>query len=335
MKSEIVIKRDSQTPKRRRRKVKIAYRVGNLGRMYQAYIEDFLNSSVGRDLKGKVSLIFTSPPFPLNRKKKYGNLNGKEYTNWLASLAAPLSELLKGDGSIVIEMGNAWILGVPAMDTLSLETLLDFKKRGNFYLCEQFVAYNKARLPGPAQWVNVDRIRVKDAFTNIWWMSHSAKPKADNRRVLKEYSDSMKELLRTGKYNAGKRPSEHVIGSDSFSKNNVGAIRSNVLEFSNTAATDKYMRYCKKINITPHPSRMNPSIADFFIRFLTDRNDIVFDPFAGSNTTGFVANQLGRKWISVEPDIEYISGSVGRFNHYSVSRFVTPGLRKTQRVRKK
>lgn len=72
-----------------------------------------------------------------------------------------------------------------------------------------------ARLPSPAQWVTVERIRVKDAFTRVWWMSSNPRPKADNRRVLREYSESMKKLLDTGKYNAGRRPSEHHIGNTS------------------------------------------------------------------------------------------------------------------------
>ena len=41
-------------------------------------------------------------------------------------------------------------------------------------------------------------------------------PKADNRKVLRPYSESMKSLLKRGSYNAGKRPSEHSIGEKSF-----------------------------------------------------------------------------------------------------------------------
>jgi hypothetical protein len=76
--------------------------------------------------------------------------------------------------------------------------------------------------------VNVE-IRLKDSFTRVWWMSPSDRPKADNRRVLKEYSESMKKLLASGKYNHGKRPSEHHIGERSFLKNNGGAIPASVL----------------------------------------------------------------------------------------------------------
>ncbi len=50
----------------------------------------------------------------------------------------------------------------------------------------------------------------------------------------------------------------------------------------------------------------------------------MLDPFAGSNTTGAVAEELGRQWIAVEPDADYIAGSVGRFAESSVERRRVP-----------
>ena len=178
------------------------------------------------DLEGKFSLIFTSPPFLLNRKKGYGNLDGTDYVDWFAGFASVFRKLLRPDGSIVIEMGNAWMKGRPVMSFLPLKALLAFAEQGDLSLCQQFVWNNTARLPSPAQWVNVERIRVKDAFTHIWWMAPSDRPKADNRNVLKKYSKSMQRLLEFQDYNPGARPSEHNIGKTSFLKDNGGAIPS-------------------------------------------------------------------------------------------------------------
>src|SRR5690606_38203858 len=105
------------------------------------------------------------------------------------------------------------------MSTVVIRALLQFLEAANLHLCQEFVWYNPARLPSPVQWVNVERIRVKDAFSKIWWMSTTDRPKADNRRILKEYSASMKRLIETGRYNPGARPSEHNIGQTSFNKN--------------------------------------------------------------------------------------------------------------------
>jgi hypothetical protein len=282
--------------------------------MYEGTAEAFLGSSVGQALRGEVQLVFTSPPFPLNRKKRYGNRVGDEYLAWLAALAEPLGDLLTEDGSLVVELGNAWEPGKPVMSTLALEALLRILEGGGFHLCQQFVVHNPARLPSPAQWVNVERIRVKDAYTNVWRMSRTPRPKADNRRVLVDYSPAMRKLLARGTYNAGNRPSQHKIGEASFFTDHGGAIPPNVLTISNTRSTDDYRRYCKAEGLKLHPARMPPELAEFFIRFLTDEGDIVFDPFGGSNTTGAAAELLERQWFAVEPNPDYIEGSRGRFS---------------------
>ena len=281
--------------------------------MVQGLAESALASPVLEKYKGKVQLIFTSPPYPLRTKKRYGNETGQAYVDWLASLAPIFAGYLKPKGSIVIELGNAWEPGKPLMSVLGTEALLSFMRTGKLNLCEQFVCENPARLPGPAQWVNIERIRVKDAFTHVWWMAPSERPKANNRRVLKEYSKAMKALLKRQTYNVGGRPSEHQVSASGFLKKHKGAIPSNVLSFPNTVSNDSYLQFCRRKNIKPHPARMPSLLAEFFIKLLTSAGDVVLDPFAGSNTTGVAAERLGRKWISIEPRAEYIRGSIGRF----------------------
>ena len=291
---------------------RVAYQT-RFGHMVVGKAEQILQSRLFKRYKGRVQLIFTSPPFPLNRKKKYGNFQGEEYKEWLASFAPIFREFLSPDGSIVMELGNAWEPGRPVMSTLALEALLAFLKKGEFHLCQQFICQNPARLPGPAQWVTVERIRVKDSYTHVWWMSPCERPKADNRQVLKGYSEAMLKLLESKRYNAGKRPSEHHIGTKSFLNNNDGAIPPNVLTFTNTAASDGYLNFCRENRLPIHPARMPAGLAEFFIKFLTSPRNLVLDPFAGSNITGYVAERLKRRWISIEATKDYADGSAGRF----------------------
>ena len=320
-----------------RAKTRLVYRTES-GSMWFGRSEDLLSSvRFRRANRGKVQLVFTSPPFPLNERKRYGNLSGRKYINWLASFAHALRNVVTDDGSIVIEIGNAWEPGQPVMSTVVLEALLAFLKKGGLHLCQEFIWYNPARLPSPVQWVNVERSRVKDAFTRFWWMSPSERPKADNRRVLREYSKSMKKLLASGKYNAGVRPSQHRVGGASFKANNGGAIPPNVfgaddapsittlLKGSNTSSRDAYQAYCREQEIVMHPARMPTELAEFFIRFLTDERDLVLDPFAGSNTTGAVAESLGRRWISCEAEWQYAAPSITRFAPGSITE-LHPGL---------
>jgi site-specific DNA-methyltransferase (cytosine-N4-specific) len=288
------------------------YRRGS-GHMTVGLAEEVIGSKRFDRYRGKVQLILTSPPFPLNRRKRYGNLQGEEYKEWLASFAPIFRELLTPTGSIVLEVGNAWEPRRPVMSTLTVESLLAFLKGGDLNLCQQFISHNPARLPSPVQWVNIDRVRVKDSFTHIWWMSPTDHPRANNRDVLTEYSPRMKALHRRGSYNTGRRPSEHIIGEASFLTDNGGAIPSNVLEHSNTVSCDYYRQYCLDRDLPIHPARMPAGISKFFIEFLTSPGDLVLDPFAGSNTTGAMAHTLNRKWIAIEANPDYAEGSQGRF----------------------
>ncbi len=299
-----------------------------LGRMYTGLAEEVLARPALKPWLGQVQLLFTSPPFPLQREKKYGNLQGEAFAGWLAGFAKQFSESLTPDGSIVIELGNGWNAGTPTMSTTSLKALLAFQEAAGLHLCQEFICYNPARLPTPAEWVTVRRVRVKDSFTRVWWMSPTPHPKADNRKVLTDYSPSMRKLLERGTYNGGKRPSGHHIGPKSFLTNNGGAIPPNVLvppgsdapfeplavlPISNTASRNAYHRACRAKDREAHPAVMPEALVEFFVQFLTDPGDLVLDPFAGSNTTGSVAEKLGRRWLAIEANPAYADASRVRF----------------------
>src|SRR6266487_6760791 len=292
------------------------------GKLYIAHVEEFLASKAGKALHGRVQLLFTSPPFPLNHKKAYGNRTGEEYVKWLSDFAPVFAKLPKPDGSIVIEMGNAWEPKRPVQSLMSLKALLMFAEHpdAGLRLCQEFVGYNRARLPSPAEWVNVRRIRVKDSYTHVWWLATNDTPKANNRHVAKQYSQAMRNLLKRQKYNAGPRPSGHVIGKTSFFTDNGGAIPSNLIEFSNTKSSDRYLKSCKEHGEKPHPARMPQAIPEFFIKLLTDERDLVLDPFGGSNVTGFIAESLGRRWITIEAQENYARQSIWRFETQKLTR---------------
>ena len=291
--------------------------------------------------KGKINLIFTSPPFNLILKKKYGNKYGQEYIDWLSKFSEPLTDLLTEDGSIVIELGNSWNKGEPTFSTVPLESLLEFKRKSNLHLCQEFICHNPGRLPSPAQWVTVNRIRVKDSYTRIWWLSKTPYPKSDNTQILVKYSNSMLRKIKNGNVNAGKRPSGHTI-TDNFLKNNGGSISPNFLNVSNGEFLFEdienslsipnsnnqitYNKFCKDNKLPSHPARMQIGLTEYFVRFLTNENDIVFDPFGGSNTTGMVSEVLKRRWVSCEMNLDYIKGSLIRFYSENKSRNIIERL---------
>lgn len=279
--------------------------VTSLGQAFQGDARDFLPSLPA----SSVSLVFTSPPFALRRQKAYGNVPAAEYIDWFLPIATAVHRILRDDGSFVMELGGAWNPGSGTRSLMTYELLLKLGKL--FHLAQDFYWYNPSRLPSPAQWVTIRRTRVKEAVTTLWWLSKTTEPQADNRQVLKPYSKSMKRLLRDG-YQPALRPSQHEIGPH-FQKDNGGAIPPNILTIPNTRSYDEYIFRCREAGLVVHPARFPPELPDFFIRFLTKPGQLVLDPFAGSNTTGQVAEGLGRRWMSVEINPDYVAGSRLRF----------------------
>ncbi len=91
--------------------------------------------------------------------------------------------VLRDDGSLVIDIGGSWAKGLPIRSLYRYELLLRLCE--TFHLAQDLYWFNPARLPSPAEWVTVRRIRVKDAVDMVWWLSKTPYPKADNRRVLR------------------------------------------------------------------------------------------------------------------------------------------------------
>ncbi len=258
-----------------------------------------------------VDLIMTSPPFGLVRKKDYGNADADEYVDWFRPFAAGFKRLLKEHGSLVIDIGGAWISGQPTRSLYHFKLLIMLCDEFGFHLAQDFYWWNPSKLPTPAEWVTVRRIRVKDAVNCVWWLSPTPWPRASNRRVLQPYSESMRDLLRAG-YKPKKRPSGHDI-SEKFSIDNGAAIPPNLLALPNTESNRFYPRYCREHGIKPHPARYPAELPEFFIRMLTDPGDFVFDPFAGSCVTGEVCERLARRWLCCDLIEEYLRGALGRF----------------------
>lgn len=280
------------------------------GRIYHGDSIGLLNKTLRAT---SVDLIVTSPPFGLLRKKEYGNAPSDQYIDWFRPFAEGIRRVLKENGSFVIDIGPAWTRGLPTKSLYQFELLIMLCKEFDFHLAQDFYWWNPCRMPAPAEWVNVRRLRAKDAVNPIWWLSPTPWPKASNRRVLTNYGKDQKNLFRNG-YNAGKRPSGHVV-SNNWGKDNGGAIPPNFIAAPNTISDDPYQIYCRNNAISPHPARFPWALPEFFIRMLTNKGDMVVDPFGGSCLTGAVAEHLDRKWICGEIMEEYLVGAKGRFEN--------------------
>lgn len=261
-----------------------------------------------------VDLVMTSPPFALRRQKTYGNVEETEYVDWIKPFGRAVFRVLKESGSFVLDLGGAYRSGIPSRSLYNFRVLLAFCDEIGFHLAEDFYWSNPAKLPSPIEWVNKRKIRAKDSVDTVWWFSKTAFPKADVRNVLTPYSERMKKLIEDPDrfYTPKKRPSGHDI-SAGFGKSNEGAIPSNLLQIPNTDSNSYYLRQSKALGLPRHPARFPVELPVFFIKMLTDEKDLVLDIFGGSNTTGYAAESLNRKWLTFEIDQEYLVSSVIRF----------------------
>jgi site-specific DNA-methyltransferase (cytosine-N4-specific) len=261
---------------------------------------------------GSVDLVVTSPPYALHFKKEYGNADQRDYVKWFLPFAAEIKRVLKEDGSFVLNVGGAWTAGAPVRSLYHFRLLLALCDEIGFNLCQEFFWFNPAKMPAPAEWVNVRRMRVKDSVEYIFWLSPSQFPKADNSRVLQAYSADMQRLIKRG-IKQTKRPSGHNIKT-TFATDRGGSIPPNLIECGNNESNSRYIKQSKANGKKVHPARFPAELPRFFIEFLTEPDDLILDPFAGSNTSGAVAERLGRRWISIERNPEYAADSELRFS---------------------
>jgi len=259
-----------------------------------------------------IDLVVTSPPYALHFEKEYGNVSKAEYLDWFSPFAVSVHRVLADTGSFVLNLGGSYNAGEPTRSLYQFKLLIHLVETLGFHLAQECFWYNPAKMPTPAEWVNVRRVRIKDSVEYVWWLSKTPYPKANNANVLVPYSKDMERLIQRG-LRKTQRPSGHQI-TQKFAKDRGGSIPTNFLEWGNNDSNSAFIRRCRERGVTSHPARFPPVLPAFFIRLLTSPGDIVLDIFSGSNTTGAVAEELDRRWLAFEIEESYARISALRFD---------------------
>ena len=164
----------------------------------EAYLTDSL-AALRKLPADSINLIVTSPPYALHFKKAYGNVDKTEYVDWFLDFAREMYRVLADDGSFILNIGGSYNKGTPTRSLYHYKLLIRLVEEIGFHLAQECFWYNPAKMPMPAEWVTVRKIRVKDSVEYIWWLSKSPWPKASNQKVLKEtFSPDMHRLNRKG-----------------------------------------------------------------------------------------------------------------------------------------
>ena len=277
-----------------------------------AFLWGLAEDAIGHVEDASVAAIWTSPPYPLLTQKRYGDPHaaGVGYVDWLSGMVESWLPKLDGDdASILLNLGDAWMPGMPSISTYQERLIVRLEDRLGLKLAQRFTWWNTSAPPGPTLWTCIRKVRVKQAAETIWWLSRSGHARGDNQRVLLPYADDRPAAVgaRT------KRPNGHWMRGHAFERDNGGAIAGNVLPIANGSQDRAYFKACREAGLPVHPARFPADLARFFIGLTTEEGETVLDPFGGSGTTAMVAEEMRRRWISIEAMREYAEGARLRF----------------------
>jgi site-specific DNA-methyltransferase (cytosine-N4-specific) len=266
----------------------------------------------------RITLAFTSPPYPLAQQRAYGNVEQGRYIDWLLPILEPIVAHLRPGGSLVLNLGNdIFVPGSPER-SLYLERLtLALHDKLGLRLMDRIVWHNPTKPPGPAYWASIRRVHHNTAYEHVLWFTNDpALVRADNRRCLREHTEKHQRLMSAGgeKRHARHADGAHVVREGSFGARTEGAIARNVLSVAHRDRDQRAPRdFAKRHGLPAHPALMPLALAEHFVRFLSEEDDLVVDPFGGWATTGRAAEKHGRRWLVTERCMEYLIAAAQRF----------------------
>jgi site-specific DNA-methyltransferase (cytosine-N4-specific) len=244
-----------------------------------------------------VDLILSSPPFGMIDPGEDEAERSHAYREWFRPLGEQFRRVLKDSGSLVLELGGVWLPAQPTRGLYHFELLVMLCRELGFHLAQEFYSFNPRHRGRRSRWADVEHVRVRDCVHCLWWLSRTPWPKANTRRVNRRSAPDLRPAA-TAAQAAGPP---------------AGRALPNLLAVPPAEASPGYLAYCAEHGLPPHPARFPAELPEYFIRLLSEPGDLVLDPFAGSCVTGEVAQRLGRRWLCIELDGEYLQGAVGRF----------------------
>ena len=126
--------------------------------------------------------MITSPPYALHFQKEYGNVSKSDYIRWFFPFGAQIFRVLAPDGSFILNIGGSYNKGKPTRSLYHFQLLLALVEKIGFHLAQECFWFNPAKMPMPAEWVTVRRIRVRDSVEYVWWLSKTPWPSGQPKR---------------------------------------------------------------------------------------------------------------------------------------------------------
>jgi DNA modification methylase len=270
-----------------------------------AFIVEDCETAMKRISDDSINFILTSPPYADQRNygESGGRIDPEDYLNWFLPKAKEIYRILKPDGSFVLNINDKIVGSYQHLYVFRLVVALcDII---GFHLVRDYIWYNPATPPNVFSRGTMGR--TKKSHEYCFWFSKSERWYFNLDAIRTPYGKAMEKYLAgkgKGARDANIRPSTHNFNCAKVWADHGGADPGSVIEISNTASNDVFMRLCKSKGIK-HPARFPYKLSEFFIKSGTREGDIVLDPFAGSGTTIVAAAKLKRKWVYIDTNAEY------------------------------
>lgn len=249
-----------------------------------------------------VDLIFTSPPYADQRKNTYGGINPNQYINWFLPKSEEFFRVLKPRGTFVLNIKERVSNGERL--TYVIELIIELKRQGWLWT-EEFIWHKKNSYPG--KWPN----RFRDNWERLLQFNKQKEFNMYQEAVMVPVGEWAKDRL-SNLSETDKTRDESRVGSG-FGKNISNWVGREKVYPTNVLylATE-----CSNRN---HSAAFPIELPSWFIKLFTVRNDVVLDPFVGSGTTAVAAVQLGRKFVGIDTEIEFVELSKERISEIQIS----------------
>lgn len=265
-----------------------------------------------------IHLILTSPPYPLQIPRKYGNVDEAQYVDWLCSAIEPVVACMASGGSLCLNVSNdIFLKGYPARSLYREKLVIALCDRLGLYKLDELIWENPCKPPGPFQWASKKRFQLNVTWEPVYWFTNDPNQlRSDNQRVLQPHKPAHQKFVAAGGVHKA------AINSDGSYRKNVGAfsqktqgrIPRNIIKQAHDGhGIAALKRRCNELGIPVHGATMPIKLAEFLIKFTTEPENLVADPFGGALTTALAAERNNRRWVVTEQYKEYVQCGVERF----------------------